>query len=250
MTYADWTAAANDRLPQSGEDFRAMRGILLEHSPYLREEFDFAALAGKKVLDLGCGAGVLTCLLAGAGAKVTAADLTDNAVTLTRKALDHWGLAAEVVRTDAENLAFDDAAFDYVFSWGVLHHTRNTERAFAQVARVLRPGGSGLIMVYHKTSAVYYLKGLWWLVVRGKLLAGHNFESVQDFYTDGYYHRHFTRAELRRALEEAGLPVRAVTVTQMQKKILPLVPGPLDRWLKKRFGWLIFAEFDRPLSPP
>jgi hypothetical protein len=114
------------------------------------------------------------------------------------------------------------------------------------VARVLRPGGAGLVMVYHRSSAVYYLKGLWWLVAKGKILSGHTLASVQDFYTDGYYHRHFTRRELAQGLGASGLSVARITVTQMQKKILPFVPGPLDRWLKSRIGWLIVAEFTRP----
>ena len=244
MTYADWQA--EDRLPETGEDFRAMRAYLLAHSPFLRERFDFAGLAGRRVLDLGSGSGVLSCLLAEAGAEVTAVDLTEAAVLLTRCAAEYWRVPVRAVRADAENLGFADGAFDYVLSWGVLHHSRDSERAFREVARVLHPGGAGLVMVYHRTSAVYYLKGLWWLIARGKVLSGHSLASVQDFYTDGYYHRHFTRRELAHALGASGLSVARITVTQMQKKILPLVPGPLDRWLKSRIGWLIIAEFTRP----
>jgi len=244
MTYADWQA--EDRLPETGEDFRAMRVYLLAHSPFLRERFDAAALAGRAALDLGSGSGVLSCLLAEAGAHVTAADLTEAAVSLTRRAAEYWRVPVRTVRADAENLSFADGAFDYVLSWGVLHHSRDTERAFREVARVLRPGGAGLVMVYHRSSAVYYLKGLWWLIAKGKIFSGHTLESVQDFYTDGYYHRHFTRRELADALQASGLSVARITVTQMQKKILPLVPGPLDRWLKSRIGWLIVAEFTRP----
>ncbi len=127
----------------------------------------------------------------------------------------------------------------------VLHHTRDTEAAFREVARVLEPGGTGLIMVYHKTSAIYYLKGLAHLFLNGKILAGYNLETVQHFFTDGYYHRHFTRRTLHRALTDSGLTVKRILVTQMQKKILPGIPGWLDRRLKSRFGWLIIAEFEK-----
>ena len=100
-------------------------------------------------------------------------------------------------------------------------------------------------MVYHRTSAVYYLKGLWWLIVHGKIFKGDSFESVQGYYTDGYYHRHFTRSELARTLKAAGFDDVDVFVTQMQKKILPGIPNWMDAWLKPRFGWLICAYVGR-----
>lgn len=244
MTYFDW--ASSDRLPHSPEGFAEIRHLLLSNSPFLRDEFDFSALAGKSVLDLGCGSGVLSCLLAEAGAAVTAADLTETAIKLTREWATQLSLDIEAVQTDAESLVFADNSFDYVFSWGVLHHSKHTEQAFAEVKRVLRPGGSGLVMVYHKTSAVYYLKGLQWLILKGKIFQGYGFQSVQRFFTDGYFHRHFTRRQLHKALTEAGLEVTDVIVTQMEKKIFPGLPVWLDRMLKKRFGWLIIARFHAP----
>lgn len=243
MTYVAWDAG--DRLPRGGEDFAAMRRAILDNSPFLRERFDFAARAGERVLDLGCGAGVLTCLLAEAGADVTAADLTEAGVGMTARALAHWKLEAGVVRADAEHLAFAEAAFDYVLAWGVLHHTSDFDAALAEVRRVLRPGGRGLMMVYHRASVVYVLHGLYWLLVKGKIFAGHTLESVQDFYTDGYYHRYLTRGDLGGALRRAGLTPTRFDVTQYQKPILPFVRGALDRFLKRRFGMCLIAEFRR-----
>jgi cyclopropane fatty-acyl-phospholipid synthase-like methyltransferase len=242
MTYAAWSSA--ERVPHSAEDFRAIRQTLLGHSPFLRG-YDFARQRGARMLDLGCGSGVLSCVFAEHGADVTGVDITEAGVQMTRRAAAALGCAVNVARMDAESLALREAAFDTVFSWGVLHHTRNTEQGFREAARVLKPGGSGLVMVYHKHSVVYYVLGLYWLIVRGKLLQGDTLRSAQRFFTDGYYHRHFTRAGLRAALTEAGVQVDRITVTQMQKKILPGIPGPLDRWLKARFGWLIIAEFTR-----
>jgi hypothetical protein len=103
-------------------------------------------------------------------------------------------------------------------------------------------------MVYHRSSLVYYLKGLYWLVVKGKILRGHGLRSVQDFYTDGYYHRHYTRSELAAALRAAGLVDVRTAVTQMEKKILPRIPAWLDARLKERFGWLLIAEFAKAAS--
>lgn len=242
MTYGDWHADKRS-LPETTQDFRAIEHILLSASPFLREEFDTAALAGKDVLDLGCGSGVLACLMARNGARVSAVDITEQGVAMCARNAAVQGVGVDVVRGDAERLPFADASFDYVLSWGVLHHSSDTERAVREVGRVLRPGGRGLIMVYHKTSPFYYLKGLWWLLARGKILAGHTLDSVTNFFVDGFYHRHFTAAGMDACLRQGGLAPTAIFATQQQEPILPLLPAVLDRPLKRRFGWYLVAEF-------
>lgn len=244
MTYADWQT--EQRLPDADSDFLGMERILLGASPFLREEFDFAGLAGRRVLDLGSGSGVLSCLMAKRGAEVVAVDITEQGTRLTRANALVQGLTnITVVRGDAESLPLADASFDYVLSWGVIHHSRHTERAIAEIARVLRPGGRGLVMVYHRSSLFYYAKGLIWLLLRGKIFKGHTLESVQDFYVDGYYHRHFTGSELGGCFQAAGLRPTAVFATQQQEKLLPLLPMALDEMLKRRFGWYLVCEFER-----
>jgi len=244
MTYADWEA--EERLPADAEEFRQLDRRLFAASPFLRQWFGRKRFTGRKVLDLGCGSGVLSCRFAGDGAEVTAMDLTSAAVGIARRNAAAHGLDIRVVQGDAEHMTFSSAAFDFVFSWGVLHHTRDMARALGEVCRVLRPGGAGLMMVYHRHSVVYYVHGLYWLLVKGKMFAGHTLGTVQDFYTDGYYHRYLSRAEIARLLTDAGLTPERITVTQYQKKILPFVPGWLDRALKARFGMCLVAEFVRP----
>lgn len=245
MTYAPWSSAR--RAPETREDFRAIRSALLDASPFLSREFDFRKLAGQRVLDIGCGSGVLSCLLAETGAEVVAADITAAGTALTQRAAEALGCRLGIVQMDAEFSAIADASLDYVLAWGVLHHTRDTARSFRELTRTLRPGGGALIMVYHRASVIYYLFGLYWLVARGKLLHGYTLRTVQDFYTDGYFHRHFTRRELAALLMKSGLGVERLVVTQMNKKILPFVPSALDAWLKSRFGWLLVAEVAKPV---
>ena len=110
----------------------------------------FDELAGKDVLEIGSGTGVHARLLAEAGAQVTAVDLTPTAVELTTRRLTLAGLLANVVEADAESLPFPDASFDFVWSWGVIHHSEDTLRVVSEIARVLRPGGRLALMVYHR----------------------------------------------------------------------------------------------------
>lgn len=211
----------------------------LAGNPWLSRNY-FRQFAGKDVLEIGCGAGPATCLFAEGGARVTAVDLTQAAVDMT--SVHEPG--ARVLRMDAEHLVFPDAGFDHVFSWGVLHHAAAPERCFAEVARVLRPDGTALVMVYNRASARYWIKGAIWLLFRGRVLRGDTFESVQRFYTDGYFHRHYTAGELAVALQP--LRVRRMSVTHMGGRMLPLIPRRLDEWCKRRWGWLLVAELVKP----
>jgi len=245
MTYADW--AADDRLPAGPEELKRIEDQLFAASPFLRTRFDFTRFRGRRVLDVGCGTGVLSCRFAKDGAQVTAMDLTGAAVALARRNAAAQGLdALRVVQADAEHMAFPADTFDFVFSWGVLHHTSDTGRAFREVCRVLKPGGAGLIMVYHRRSVAYYGHGLYWLLLRGKIFSGHTLGTVQDFYTDGYYHRYLTGDEIAALLRDAGLTPTRITVTQYEKKIVPFVPRWLDEALKARFGMCLIAEFEKP----
>lgn len=244
MTYADW--AGEDRIPETNDALAEIEQTIIGASPYLREQYDFSVYSGQTVLDIGCGSGALSSRLAKNGAAVTAIDLTQAAVELTKKNSGIQGLSIQVARADAEKLPLKSGSFDRMFSWGVLHHTENFQAALDEVARILKPGGSGMMMVYYRNSIVYYLHGLFWLIAKGKLFRGYGIHTVQDFYTDGYYHRYFTARELSSCLIKAALTPLTFEVTQYQKKILPLVPKWLDQALKRRFGMCLVATFEKP----
>lgn len=93
-----------------------------------------AAKPGERILDLGCGDGVLTQQLVEAGASVIGVDASEPMVA----AAVARGLDARVV--DARHLAFD-VEFDAVFSNAVLHWIPEADAVLAGVRRALRPGG-------------------------------------------------------------------------------------------------------------
>lgn len=118
----------------------------------LRDFARFETARGKKVLEVGVGAGTDLAQWARVGAIVYGIDLTDAAVELSRERIALEGLSAQIARGDAEQLTFPNDYFDIYYSWGVLHHTPNTEQAISEACRVLRPGGTLKIMLYHWPS--------------------------------------------------------------------------------------------------
>lgn len=120
-------------------------------------EFDkFYAL---KTLEVGVGMGSEHLKLAEAGAILYGIDLTPRAVEHTKRRLNLFGYKSIIQQGDAENLQFEDMFFDAVYSWGVIHHSPNTQKAVDEIYRVLKPGGFAKIMIYHKHSLVGYM--LW-----------------------------------------------------------------------------------------
>lgn len=109
------------------------------------------------VLEVGCGLGTDAINFARRGARYTGVDLTEASIELVRRRFELEGLPAEIRVADAEALPFADDSFDLVYSHGVLHHTPDTERAINEVHRVLKPGGSAMVMLYHKNSYNYWV---------------------------------------------------------------------------------------------
>ena len=131
-------------------------------------EFEFHP--GEKVLDIGVGLGTDIVSYAKNGAIVSGVDLTENAIEVTKNHLELFNLKAEkLVVADAENLPFDDNHFDVVYSFGVLHHTPNTEKAIAEALRVLKPGGKVIVMLYARGWKHYFKRLFISGILRGQL---------------------------------------------------------------------------------
>jgi SAM-dependent methyltransferase len=130
-----------------------------ELEPYIEQFAMFSSAQGKSVLEIGVGLGADHQRFAEAGAILCGIDLTERAVAHARRRLDLFELTSDLSTGDTENLQFEDGSFDVVYSWGVIHHSPNTPKAIAEIYRVLRPGGTAKIMIYHKWSMVGYM--LW-----------------------------------------------------------------------------------------
>jgi ubiquinone/menaquinone biosynthesis C-methylase UbiE len=186
-------------------------------------------IKGKEVLEVGCGMGTHAAMLVRAGASLAAIDLTERAIEVSKRRFELVGLSAKIQQADCENLPFSDAAFDTVWSWGVIHHSSHTERCLNEITRVLRPGGHLMIMVYYRPSIVYYINcGL----IRG-ILGGHLLRrSLQEIYvnsSDGFYARVFTKSELK-AIAEPNYENVTFNIVGLKAELFPIPRC----WLKER----------------
>jgi 2-polyprenyl-3-methyl-5-hydroxy-6-metoxy-1,4-benzoquinol methylase len=151
---ANWLAFSEKLRP---EQLDAARASLLRHLPPDQWR-------GRRVVDVGCGAGLFAVALAQLGARVTAIDVNSKSVEATRlNARRFLGEGASALELVVGSILDDDlvrrraGTFDVVYSWGVLHHTGAMDRAVANALSLLAPHGFAVIALYarHWTSPVW-----------------------------------------------------------------------------------------------
>ncbi|MEA2276741.1 MAG: hypothetical protein QOI62_1392 [Solirubrobacteraceae bacterium] len=202
-----------------------------ELEPFIAGYADFATTRDQRVLEIGVGAGTDFIRFVRAGARATGVDLTEHAIALVRRRVEHEGGEAELLQADAERLPFADGTFDRVYSWGVLHHTPDTAQAVREALRVLRPGGRICVMLYARHSWVSY--GLW---AKHALLKGRPQRSLADVlahHMESEGTKGFTVRELRAMF--AG--VEDLRIEKVQTPYDRAWAGPLARVTGDRLGW-------------
>lgn len=125
--------------------------------PHIPAFAQFERWKGKRVLEIGCGIGTDTINFARHGAEVTAVDLSSSSLEVARQRAAVFGLDKQIrfVEANAEELptAVEPAAYDLVYSFGVIHHTPHPERVIQAIAEnYVRPGTTLKLMVYNRRS--------------------------------------------------------------------------------------------------
>tara|TARA_B100000287_G_scaffold404381_1_gene427025 strand:- start:67 stop:933 length:867 start_codon:yes stop_codon:yes gene_type:complete len=116
---------------------------------YLSIDAEFAHHTGEKVLEVGTGIGTDIVEYAKNGAIVSGIDLGSDQVELTKLNLSVRNLEYDkITQASAEELPFDNGSFDLVYSFGVLHHTPDTQKAVSEINRVLKDDGQAIVMLY------------------------------------------------------------------------------------------------------
>ena len=228
--------------------------------PWLFEIFPFASTLGKKVLEVGCGAGYDAYEFCRKGAIYTGVDITPENIERTRKHLDLYELTGDIRQGDAERLDFPDELFDIVFSNGVLHHVPDIEQSLKEIHRVLREGGEFWLTLYHRNSIFYRISlGLWDHLLCGGFLRQSFRERLQqiEVTTSAMLPlvNAYSKREVANMLERACFTLRMLEVRKLVWEDLPGIPilsrcwrlipqGILDR-LGRVFGWYIVVRAEK-----
>ena len=119
----------------------------------------FDSFKGKTVVEIGCGIATDGLEFATNGADYIGVDLTPNAIEMARERFELFGVTGRFELANAEEgLPFEDDSVDHVYSFGVIHHSPNTEKIVDEIHRILKKDGTLTIMIYNKSSINYYIE--------------------------------------------------------------------------------------------
>ena len=126
--------------------------------PYLLKHVPVHRMAGKRVLEVGLGYGTLGQQIALSGADYTGLDVALGPVRMMRHRLRMQGRSGQVVRGSILDAPLASDCFDHVVSVGCFHHTGDVQRCIDETYRLLRPGGTAMVMVYNRFSYRQWLR--------------------------------------------------------------------------------------------
>jgi SAM-dependent methyltransferase len=197
----------------------------LHHLPAL---VDFDGSRGRRVLDVGCGAGIDLARFVRGGARGVGVDLAHGAARLAHTYMRQENLGGAIVEADGATLPFPDESFDYVFAHGVIQYAADDHAVVEEVRRVLRPGGEAVFQVYNRVS---------WLNALSKVM------KVGLEHEDAPVLRKYSIGEVRIVPER--FPVRSRLHGGWKGAVYNgLFVGTFNavpRGLVRRFGWHLLA---------
>ncbi len=158
------------------------------------------SLSGKKVVDIGCGGGILAESMAARGAEVTGVDLSEKALGVARLHLYESGQTVNYRHISAEDIAKESpASFDVVTCMEMLEHVPDPASTIRACATLVKPGGSVFFSTLNRNLKAY-------------LMAVVGAEYVLNLLPRGTheYAKFIKPSELARYVREAGLDVEEI----------------------------------------
>jgi SAM-dependent methyltransferase len=207
----------------------------LHHLPRL---IPFEQSRGRRVLDVGCGAGTDLVRFARAGANVTGVDLAASAIALAKQNFAFERLPAQLLVADGERLPFASGSFDLVYAHGVMQYTTDAASLVRECRRVLRPGVNAIFQVYNRVS---------WLNALSRVT------KVELEHVDAPEYHKYSIAEFRALLKEFPrvtiVPERFPVKTRLHgglkgalfNTVFVGLFNAMPKGLVRRFGWHLLA---------
>lgn len=147
------------------KQFKLNESLRYFYEPEILKFGNFSSLKGLNVLEIGYGLGADALSIAKFADKYNGVDLSDLSYEVTARRLSLNGLNNfNLSIGSSTNLDFKDNYFDFVYSWGVIHHSGNIKKSLKEIYRVLKEGGRSKLMIYNKNSLIVFVYWLYYSI--------------------------------------------------------------------------------------
>lgn len=246
--------------------FSGLREYRYRTHPWFNEVAEFANHKDERVVEIGCSQAIdMTEFLTAGVQSYIGVDLSWESLRIASRRLSYYNLFTEKVNllcVDAEILPLKSEIVDYLYSYGVIHHSENTPNIIAHIKRILAPGGRFAVMYYYKYSLTNLIeiagrtlnKTLVFLsrdknifqkickLIPFRPAVGH----YRNFLNTGYsailhapYAHTFSKSESRKMF--AGLELDSLKLYQLSPFLRAITDKlfgyPFSYWLGKFVGW-------------
>ena len=220
-------------------------------------------IKGKKILDAGCGGGNLLTRFKLLGADAYGLDQTYGSLKQIQKNFREFKeRAPKLVEGNIEFIPFADDTFDIINCHGVLHHSNDMHKGFAELTRVLKTGGTLYFMLYHKHSLWKYIKDVLRFSARRSKLAYNLLVKLTPYWMgttakqsspETVFRDNIVNAitdtvsvkDVKKICRKLNLKIKEIRICE-----IPVLYGlgawiydsKWLRWYERRFGWLLYAE--------
>jgi ubiquinone/menaquinone biosynthesis C-methylase UbiE len=184
----------------------------------------FSSGESSGVLEVGCGMGLHSECLSKVGAQLMSIDISETSIEVTRRRLLLKNPSADIRQMDAQVLQFPDRSFEFVWSWGVIHHWAVTGRIVREIHRVLRPRGETRVTVYNLEGMPAYIS-----MARRYIFGFWRRRTLDDCLwrdTDGFTGRYYSKDQFR------DLFNTFFSTVDVQSLVQDADAAPLPRYLR------------------
>ncbi|MFO7964839.1 MAG: bifunctional 2-polyprenyl-6-hydroxyphenol methylase/3-demethylubiquinol 3-O-methyltransferase UbiG [Desulfobacterales bacterium] len=177
----------------TGGVFRGLHEMNPMRTTYITQR---VPVAGKTILDVGCGGGILCEALANKGGRVTGIDMNDAALSIARRHVKRSGLYIDYRRISAGMLEKEGSRFDIVTCMEVLEHVPDPAALIMSCGKLLNPGGSLFISTINRSPLSFLL-----VIAVSEYVLGLTEKNTHS------YHKFIKPSEIKTWARQAGLPV-------------------------------------------
>lgn len=245
----------------ASEQYATTENYRYKTHPWLKQLVPFSSFKQKRILEIGCGQCIDFSQFCKAGAYAIGLDLTMEGISLGRSRLEYFGLMpyADLVLANVERIPFRQDSFEYVYSYGVIHHTKRTQAAIDNIYGILKPNHEFNIMYYYTYSFTKVIEGtakllnktlvgitrdkdIMWKIIK-KLSVGKSQRDVTAYVNtkvSATLHAPIIKTYSRRKSRRMFGKFRDLSFTLVH--LHPIVEhftgrGRLGLFLEKHFGW-------------